>query len=163
TVFLHRCPAEFTAPYHKGFVQQSALLKVKDQGSHGPIYFTAFVPQSYIDSRSLVSPMSIPSPIEQLHIAHSLFHQSPCTQTIVGERGLTWRCSLTFLDILRLLVDIHHLRNRYLHTICHFILGDPGKGFGIIEYLMVLRIYLVDCFDHIALKVAVNAFRIAEV
>src|SRR5688572_26092938 len=91
SIFLHRCPSEFSTPHYQCFFQQSTLFEIQNQCRHRSVYFPALVPEANINREVFIRTMTIPPPIKKLNEADILFHQLPRQQAIVSKRRLPRR------------------------------------------------------------------------
>ena len=82
---VHRSATEFSAPDNQRFLQQSAFLQVCQERGGGLVDLTADLGEVFENIGGLSDPMMVPSPMEELHISHPAFEESPCQETIVGE------------------------------------------------------------------------------
>ena len=62
--------------------------------------------------------------MEELDEADAGFRKTAGEQAVVGEGFLAGLGAVEFLDVLRLVGDVHDFRDFRLHAEGHFVLGD---------------------------------------
>ena len=109
--FSERRAAKFTAADDQSVLEQSTLLQVFDECSDGLVRFRPFVGESICQAFTNTGAVKVPTPVEQLHIAHALLYQAAGLQTIVCKARFTWFRPVSVLCFLCLFCDVHDLRH----------------------------------------------------
>ena len=115
--------SEFCGPDDDGFVEQSTLFQVLQQGSDGLIDGGAASGVILFELG-----VSVPAIVVDLHKAHSAFYQSACCETVAGNSvcgGIP--DSVGLLCLLCFLSQADDFRNRHLHAEGHFITLNAGS------------------------------------
>ena len=105
---VHRRSAKLASPDHQRVLEQPAPLEVRQQGRDRPVDFLALLGQVLDDVVAGTRAVAIPSPVEELNVAHPSLEQPAGQQAVIGERrrpGLapyssriragSWRMSIT--------------------------------------------------------------------
>ena len=107
--------------------------------------------------------MVIPAPIKELDEPDSLFSKPTGKQAIVAQAGSSDLRSVCIEGRLGFLGNIHHLRNRSLHPVSQFILGDPGEGLRVSELLGRPMVQVLKRIEAGPTQPAVHARRIGNI
>ena len=126
----HGGAAEFAGPDDESVVEHAALFQVGDQRHAGAIDFLGFVADAFLDAAVVV-----PIFVVKLDETDAAFGETAGEEAIGRERTVARLATVEVHDALRLLGDLHEFGDARLHLESHFVLGDAGGDFGIVDDL----------------------------
>lgn len=91
--------------------------------------------------------MVVPIAVIELDEAHATFGETSGEQAIAGEGTVSELATVLLEDSGIFIAEVHEPGDTGLHLESHFILGDAGSDFGIIDMRLELSIELVDGGD----------------
>ena len=162
-VLLHGRPAEFTAPDHQGVLQQSPLFQVQQECGHRLVDHAAFVDETHVDGPVGRCAVRIPSPVEDLDETDPFLNQFAGEEDVVRQGCLSGACTVELVDIGRLVIDIHHFGNGYLHLVGHLILGDARQDLRIPVFLVAEPVHLIDGINGCLAYIPLHPGRVLDI
>ncbi len=112
--FHGRRAAELTPPDHQRFLQQAALLQVRQQGPNGLVGFLG--EPAVVHFNVIVVVPRLPRPVPDLDEAHALFDQAPGNQQLARLGAL----AVHFANVFGLARDIERVGGIHLHPVSQF-------------------------------------------
>ena len=150
---------ELAAPDDKRVVQEAALLEVFHQRGRSLVCVARL--QTDIPGEVL---MLVPAPVEELHESHVPLGEPARQDAVRGVRARLSRIRTVALEhMVRLLGQIHQFRNRGLHAIGHFVLGDARLDLRIPELLRPHAVDLRHRVEHAASRGRIDSLRVRQI
>ena len=154
----HGGAAEFAGEDDEGIVEHAALFEVGDEGHAGAVDFGGFETDPVFDAAVVV-----PVFVVELDEADPAFGETAGDETVGGEGAVAGGAAVEVFDVLGFCGHVHEAGDTGLHAEGHFVLGNAGGDFGVVEGFGVLFVEIADGADDIVLEVAGVAWRVAEV
>lgn len=135
----HGGTAELAGPDDEGFLEHAALLEVADQGGAGAVDFGGA-------EREFLAELGVMVPIAVIELdeAGAAFGQAAGEQAIGGERAVAGLAAVHGEGFGTFVGEIHEAGHAGLHAEGHFVLGDPGVDFGVVDEGLVVAVELED-------------------
>ena len=108
-------------------------LRSVEQCRNRPIDLSALLGQVFDDVVAGAGAVTVPSPVEELNVAHPSLEQPAGQQAVIREGRRPGLGAVFFQDFLGLLADIHRVGDGHLHPECQLVLADPRHGLGVAE------------------------------
>ena len=106
--------------------------------------------------------MEIPTPVEEVHEAHTFLDEAAGEEAVVGETGFTGLGAVGFERRRLLLRDIHDVWHAGLHAEGEFVLGDARDGLGVAEFILLALVEVLERIEGGATEVAGHARRVVR-
>ena len=106
--------------------------------------------------------MEIPTPVEEVHEAHTFLDEAAGEEAVVGETGFTGLGAVGFERRGLLLRDVHDFRHAGLHAEREFVLGNARDGLSVAEFVLLALVEILERIERGATEIAGHAGRVVR-
>ena len=150
--------AEFAAPDDEGFVEETALFEVGDEGGGALIGFCAFLADAAGETAVVV-----PVAVAELDEADAAFGETAGEETVVSEAGFALFRAVGVEDGLRFLGEIGEFGDTGLHAEGEFVVFDLGGDGWVAELAEGEPVEFVGGVEEIASGLTGDALGVGDV
>ncbi len=154
----HGSAAEFSAPDDECVVEEAALFEVGEEGPGG--FIGEWAADVHIFDEVAVV---VPSAVVEVDEADAFFGEAAGEEAIGGVGAVAGLGSVHIEDVLGFVAEVHQVGDGHLHLEGHFVGGDPGFDFWVMDGEVPVGVELLDGLDELLLLLWGEAFGVVDI